>query len=131
MKASVREWGETSSCHGIPHMAGASTLFAAAIWCVILVICAIIFVYLFSDTLRQYLRFDKIVKLNVRSRNSWISLVQILSMRPFRSFCCLIFLVSCNFLVLESSFKNLLFFFFRLLILTHLLSRSLPLSFTS
>ena len=35
------------------------------VWSVILFFSAIGFVYLFSDTLRQYLAFDKIVQLNV------------------------------------------------------------------
>ncbi|VDO22542.1 unnamed protein product [Haemonchus placei] len=61
----IRDWGESSSCHGIPHMAQASTFIAAVVWSIILAFCAVGFVYLFSDTLAQYLRFEKIVQLNV------------------------------------------------------------------
>ncbi|KAK5979530.1 hypothetical protein GCK32_021789 [Trichostrongylus colubriformis] len=38
---------------------------AAVVWSIILAFCAVGFVYLFSDTLAQYLRFEKIVQLNV------------------------------------------------------------------
>ncbi|XGW28332.1 hypothetical protein V3C99_008254 [Haemonchus contortus] len=62
----IRDWGESSSCHGIPHMAQASTFIAAVVWSIILAFCAVGFVYLFSDTLAQYLRFEKIVQLNLR-----------------------------------------------------------------
>ncbi|KAK6752747.1 hypothetical protein RB195_003884 [Necator americanus] len=64
-RSAIRDWGESSSCHGIPHMAQASTFCAAIVWSVILAFCAVGFVYFFTDTLSQYLRFDKIVQLNL------------------------------------------------------------------
>ncbi|RCN36365.1 hypothetical protein ANCCAN_17747 [Ancylostoma caninum] len=65
MRCAIRDWGESSSCHGIPHMAQASTFCAAIVWSIILAFCAVGFVYFFTSTLSQYLRFDKIVQLNV------------------------------------------------------------------
>ncbi|EPB76829.1 hypothetical protein ANCCEY_04111 [Ancylostoma ceylanicum] len=65
MRGAIRDWGESSSCHGIPHMAQASTFCAAIVWSIILAFCAVGFVYFFTDTLSQYLRFDKIVQLNL------------------------------------------------------------------
>ncbi|KIH45746.1 hypothetical protein ANCDUO_24209 [Ancylostoma duodenale] len=64
MRCAIRDWGESSSCHGIPHMAQASTFCAAIVWSIILAFCAVGFVYFFTSTLSQYLRFDKIVQLN-------------------------------------------------------------------
>ncbi|GMT23530.1 hypothetical protein PFISCL1PPCAC_14827, partial [Pristionchus fissidentatus] len=84
MKASVREWGETSSCHGIPHMAAASSLFATVVWSIILALCAIGFIYLFSDTLRQYLKFDKIVKLNLGLESTNFPSVTFCNINPYK-----------------------------------------------
>ncbi|VDM76940.1 unnamed protein product [Strongylus vulgaris] len=79
MREAVRDWADSSSCHGIPHMAQAATVntfcsnfdkkplnqcLAAILWSIILAFCAVGFVFLFTDTFRQYLRFDKVVQLN-------------------------------------------------------------------
>ncbi|GMR47589.1 hypothetical protein PMAYCL1PPCAC_17784, partial [Pristionchus mayeri] len=84
MKNSIREWGETSSCHGIPHMAAASSLFATVVWSIILALCAIGFIYLFSDTLRQYLKFDKIVKLNLGLESTNFPSVTFCNINPYK-----------------------------------------------
>ena len=61
----MREWGALSSCHGVPHMAEASSHLALLIWTLILVASFVTFAILFSDTLIQYLKYEKLVVLEV------------------------------------------------------------------
>lgn len=84
IRCAVRDWGESSSCHGIPHMAQANTLCAAIVWSVILAFCAVGFVYLFSDTLAQYLRFEKIVQLNLGLDESNFPSVTFCNTNPYK-----------------------------------------------
>ena len=65
MKETMVEWGTISSCHGIPHMAQAHSCLAVLVWIFILVVCFSIFLYLFVDTLVQFLAFEKLVELQV------------------------------------------------------------------
>ncbi|CAJ0959361.1 unnamed protein product, partial [Mesorhabditis belari] len=84
VKACCKEWGETSSCHGVPHMAQAHTLCAAMVWGVILFFAACGFVYLFSSTLAQYLAFSKIVMLNLGMESSNFPSVTFCNINPYK-----------------------------------------------
>ncbi|CAI4232030.1 unnamed protein product [Auanema sp. JU1783] len=84
VKCAVREWGETSSCHGIPHLSQANTVISMVIWSVILAFCAVGFVYLFSNTLMQYLRFEKLVRLNLDLKQTNFPSVTFCNINPYK-----------------------------------------------
>ncbi|CAJ0602758.1 unnamed protein product [Cylicocyclus nassatus] len=84
MREAIRDWADSSSCHGIPHMAQASTCLAAVLWSVILAFCAVGFVFLFTDTLRQYLRFDKVVELNLGLESSMFPSITFCNVNPYK-----------------------------------------------
>ena len=46
-------------------MAQAHSILAVIVWIVILIVCFAIFLYLFADTLKQFLAFGKLVQLQV------------------------------------------------------------------
>ncbi|CAO4373262.1 unnamed protein product [Caenorhabditis nigoni] len=63
-KTHLKEWGETASLHGIPHMAQAHTVIAVVVWSIIMIISAVAFVYMFYSILASYLVFNVVVQLN-------------------------------------------------------------------
>ncbi|CAJ0571605.1 unnamed protein product, partial [Mesorhabditis spiculigera] len=96
VKACCKEWGQTSSCHGVPHMAQAHTVAAAshripsisAVRCDCVgchpVFAACGFVYLFSSTLIQYLSFGKIVMLNLGMESANFPSVTFCNINPYK-----------------------------------------------
>ncbi|PAV66461.1 hypothetical protein WR25_22499 [Diploscapter pachys] len=84
MKSTMKQWGETSSCHGIPHMAQAHTIIAVIVWAIILFFCACGFVYLFSDTLLTYLAFGKLVQLNFAMESSNFPSITFCNINPYK-----------------------------------------------
>uniref|UniRef100_A0A1I7XBL9 Amiloride-sensitive cation channel 5 n=1 Tax=Heterorhabditis bacteriophora TaxID=37862 RepID=A0A1I7XBL9_HETBA len=83
-KACVREWAETASCHGLPHMAQANTIGAIIIWSVILALCFLGFIYLFTSTLSQYLRFEKVVTLKLGLESTDFPSVTFCNINPYK-----------------------------------------------
>ncbi|CAI5447023.1 unnamed protein product [Caenorhabditis angaria] len=65
IKQTLRDWGTDCSWHGVPHMATSISCFTIFLWTTILLISAVLFCYLVTSTIRQYLRFSKTVDLNI------------------------------------------------------------------
>ncbi|CAI2351893.1 unnamed protein product [Caenorhabditis sp. 36 PRJEB53466] len=63
-KSHMKEWGETATIHGVPHMAQAHTNYAIIVWSIILIVSAVGFVYMFTTILASYLAFNVVVNLN-------------------------------------------------------------------
>ncbi|EFP07239.1 hypothetical protein CRE_13555 [Caenorhabditis remanei] len=63
-KNHLKDWGETATIHGIPHMAQAHTVIAIVVWSIIMIISAVGFVYMFYSIAASYLAFNVVVQLN-------------------------------------------------------------------
>uniref|UniRef100_A0A914BYP1 Uncharacterized protein n=1 Tax=Acrobeloides nanus TaxID=290746 RepID=A0A914BYP1_9BILA len=83
-KETMREWGALSSCHGVPHMAEASSHLALLIWTLILVASFVTFAILFSDTLIQYLKYEKLVVLEMDFTEIEFPSVTICNINPYK-----------------------------------------------
>uniref|UniRef100_A0AC34QYB3 Uncharacterized protein n=1 Tax=Panagrolaimus sp. JU765 TaxID=591449 RepID=A0AC34QYB3_9BILA len=84
IKETMVEWGILSSCHGVPHMAQAHSLLAVIVWIIILGTCSVIFLYLFADTLKQYLAFEKLVQLEMDLEEMTFPSVTICNINPYK-----------------------------------------------
>uniref|UniRef100_A0AC35FJM6 Uncharacterized protein n=1 Tax=Panagrolaimus sp. PS1159 TaxID=55785 RepID=A0AC35FJM6_9BILA len=84
IKETLVEWGSISSCHGIPHMAQAHSCMAIIVWIFILVVCFSIFLYLFIDTLVQFLSFEKLVELQMDLDEMVFPSVTICNINPYK-----------------------------------------------
>ncbi|CAB3406711.1 unnamed protein product [Caenorhabditis bovis] len=83
-KRCLREWGASCSWHGIPHMAQSLTFLAIFLWATILLICAILLVYLMYSTICQYLKFSKVVNLNIGMDQSRFPSVTFCNTNPYK-----------------------------------------------
>uniref|UniRef100_A0A914BZ27 Uncharacterized protein n=1 Tax=Acrobeloides nanus TaxID=290746 RepID=A0A914BZ27_9BILA len=83
-KETMREWGALSSCHGVPHIAEASSHLALLIWTLILVASFVTFAILFSDTLIQYLKYGKLVVLQMDYTEIEFPSVTICNINPYK-----------------------------------------------
>ncbi|GMR43646.1 hypothetical protein PMAYCL1PPCAC_13841, partial [Pristionchus mayeri] len=83
-KGTIRDWAETSSCAGIPHLASASSFFATVFWTVLFIICAIAFMYLFLLTLIDFFKFERIVKLNMGMASTNLPSLTFCNINPYK-----------------------------------------------
>ncbi|CAB3406253.1 unnamed protein product [Caenorhabditis bovis] len=84
VKSTVKEWGESATFHGIPHIVQATTFIAVVVWSIILIICAFVFVYMFSTTVRQYLKFNYVVNLNAAIESAPFPSITFCNTNPYK-----------------------------------------------
>ncbi|CAD6195226.1 unnamed protein product [Caenorhabditis auriculariae] len=84
VKLAMRDWGETASFHGVPHIAQANTLIAFIVWTIVVAIAVVAFFLLITITVIQYFSFEKVVEVKLGLGKSAFPSITFCNINPYK-----------------------------------------------